>query len=829
MNKIIFLALFPAFAFAQDAATYRDKVQPFINDYCVSCHGPDRQKGDLRLDTLAPDFTKSLTASLWIEVRDNLNLGEMPPEDETQPSGEEVIAVSNWIAGELKAMQAIANSSGGRSLLRRLSRTEYTNTVEDLFDIEFEIGEGPQEILPPDGSIAGFNKVSKALLLDPSLMENYFDAARFVADRAIRVRPPRVRTHTGRYEFESIPDTMGIGYIAAQRAVEIVDNGAFLYRDQLRTGSHPRHPYNDQSIPILGKYKIRVRAGAKKAVDSDKPIFMETKWRTQSKRFRVDAPIDEPAIYEWTETFDSRVQHEFQVLFVDGPQFSSTDIDSGSHRGELERFGREGNTRDSLRVWQQGAAEGNYTVFQQDTPTDASRDLTKLAKLFVDYLEIEGPLQEPYPPASMTVIFPDGVENSEARDIFARLMPRAFRRPVTDEEIAAQLEIVSAELDLGKPFHEAIKTGIIAMLCSPDFLLLLEPAEDERRQLTDFELATRLSYFLWSSTPDATLIDSAAAGDLRGSLDDQINRMLADPRAEALVEDFAAQWLRIDEFDQFAPDEGIYGETYYKPEFAQIGVDLEEEARAFFREILHKNESVLNFLDSDWTMANEKLAAFYDFDPVSGEEFRRVSIPADSPRGGIVGMAGFHKWGADGNRTKPVERGKYILGVLFNDPPDPPPPNAGEVEPNIQGERLTVRERLLRHQEVEACAGCHRTIDPYGLALENFNAVGLWREFQDGEDRYFWRNNQKPIVAEGTLPNGNGYNDYESFKTLLVDQGDRLRRGLAEKFFVYALGRTIEPTDDATLSAIVEKMKTGDDSIADIIRAIANSEAFLTK
>ena len=289
------------------------------------------------------------------------------------------------------------------------------------------------------------------------------------------------------------------------------------------------------------------------------------------------------------------------------------------------------------------------------------------------------------------------------------------------------------------------------------------------------------------------------------------------------------QWLHIDEFDKFKPDEGIYKKSYYAPQFGGIAADMEEEARAFFREILRNNESVLNFLDSEWIMANERLARYYGIAGVEGEAFRRVSLPAASPRGGILGMAGFHKWGADGARTKPVERGKYLLGVLFNDPPDPPPPNAGEVEPNVQGERLTVRERLLRHQEVEACAGCHRTIDPYGLAMENFNVVGLWRDVQDGEQQHFWTWNPPPVIVEGTMPNGKKYANFAEFKELLTSQTARFERGLAEKLFIYALGRTLEPSDDGVLADIVSQTAEQGHSMSAMIKAIVRTEAFRTK
>ena len=831
LRPFLLALLLPALAFA-DFAT---QVQPFIKQHCVECHGPDKQKGRLRLDTLSDDFSDSHTAATWIEVRDNLNLGEMPPEDEPRPPGDGVIAVAQWIAGQLKAMQAQANSTGGKVLLRRMTRTEYTNTVRDLLHISFVEGEGPADILPPDGKIGGFDKVSKALLLDPSLMENYLQAARWVADRAIVTRPPRVRSITDRFEFEDIPNT-AVAYQSGERQLDVVENGVNLYQGGARTAGYPRHPYSQDQVPIIGKYTYRVRAGAFQG-DAGKPVFMEIHRRNIKKRFEVKASIENPQVYEFTTTVDPTESGEWQVSIVNGTQMSQLNMDSGNTRTATDKMVLAGDAREAIRIRSQLRAEGLFTDFQVNQPSEASRDKSKLPRLFIDYFEIEGPLQEDFPPASTRLLYPNGHDNTDSHTLeaaeasFKRLMARAFRRRITRSELQATMDIVKAELDLGGTFHDAMKIGLVSVLASPDFIFIIEPSDGNRRPLNNFELASRLSYFLWSSMPDNALYRQAVASKLSDPavLEAEVERMLADPKSEALVADFANQWLHIDEFDKFKPDEGIYKQSYYAPRFGGIARDMEEEARAFFREIMRKDASVLNFLNSDWIMANEKLATYYGIEGVEGEAFRRVSLPTDSPRGGIIGMAGFHKWGADGARTKPVERGKYLLSVLFNDPPDPPPPNAGEVEPNVQGERLTVRERLLRHQEVEACAGCHKTIDPYGLAMENFNVVGLWRDVQDGEQQHFWTWNPPPVIASGTLPNGKAFADFAEFKELLTSQTARFERGLAEKMYIYALARTLEPSDDAVLADIVTRMGQEGHSMSSLIKGIVRSEAFGTK
>ncbi|MEZ6122161.1 MAG: DUF1592 domain-containing protein [Planctomycetaceae bacterium] len=393
------------------------------------------------------------------------------------------------------------------------------------------------------------------------------------------------------------------------------------------------------------------------------------------------------------------------------------------------------------------------------------------------------------------------------------------------------MNVVADELQHDRSFPEAVRTGLIAVLCSPSFLLVHEPTVDgvaERRPLNDFEVATRLSLFLWSSIPDDELRSAAEQGRLHGpeQLQQQVRRMLADRKAVALVEGFAAQWLKADEFDRFTVDRNLYRD-FYRTENSGLNAAINAEPLEFFRELMRTDGSLLAFLDSDWTMANEVLARYYGIYGVSGTDFRRVRLPAETHRGGLSTMAAVHKRGSDGNRTKPVERGKYLLDVLFNDPPKPPPANVGEVEPNVQGENLTVRQRLDQHRTIAACATCHRRIDPYGLALENFSVVGLWRTKQDGE-RPWWPDSAV-IDSSGVLPDGTEFKTIEAFRAALADQSDRFLRGFSEKMFTYALGRVVEPSDRSTVDQLVAAMKQNGHSLTSLVEAIVQTNEFLTK
>ena len=656
-----------------------------------------------------------------------------------------------------------------------------------------------------------------------------------------------------RFEFEDTPDS-AMSYIVEGRHADLTGDGMFLYQSNARTFARLLHPFNDKQTPVDGEYIVRVRAGARPGSDG-KPVYMDIKKGANGLlgRLLVDAPIDQPKVYEARAVLSAALGGELGVGIVDGARFTDPNFVGMFLGSTADKEFQAGNRKKASQLRARARAEGVYSVnYHRSQFTKDALDLSKLPKLFVDYVELEGPLSGRWPPESRKQIYdalgssqPEPGEEYEpanaadsvaaARKIIASFLPNAFRRPVSKAEIDGVVGVFEEEVRNARSFEEALKTSLVAMLCSPDFLYLFEPASPdtpaEQRRLTDTELASRLSYFLWSSMPDKELAQQAASGRLRQAdvLTAQVDRMIRDPKSDALVEDFAAQWLKIAEFDRFEPDKRIFPD-YYANRFTGIGDEMRHEPLAFFRELLRNDESVLNFLDSDWTMANEKLAGWYGISGVQGKEFRRVSFPADSPRGGLIAMAGVAKWGSDGNRTKPVERGKYILDVLFNDPPPPPPPNAGEVEPNLAGQILTVRERLEKHRHVSSCRNCHRRIDPYGLALENFNVIGQWRDQLDGEKPLReWGNNRPDIECEGTLPNGTEYSSFAEFKQSLVAQSDRFERALAEKLLIYALGRTLEPSDRSVVLGLVEQMQKNDHTLRSVIHGIVKTEAFGTK
>ena len=846
MKKSLFSFCVIPWLFTLGYADYSvDDVQGFLAQYCVECHGPDKQKGKLRLDNLAVNFDSPDNAQTWVEVMDNLNLEEMPPEDAKKPDGAQRLAVTRWIAKELRAAEERAVGAGGRAQMRRLNRREFSNTIRDLLHMEYLPEEDPAELLPPDATFDGFDKVGSALMLDSSLLSNYYQAAREVAQRAIVDGPPEYPTNLAHFEMEDMAKPgSGFSYVCHGTTV-CGEHDVTLLVGNTRTMRGLLYPGTEQMFPVKGMYTIRVRASADQG-EFEEPVRMFVE-RQQDRRGRimeveVTATREAPEVYEVTLPMVSlaessgvymkvgivngakrvqmrQLQQPEKAFAVGMPGFFSFDK-------KMKEFSSQGDHASALRLAARKKSEG-WTA--SGRPGLGLLEPSHFRKLYVDWIEIEGPLYEQWPPKSHKALFFKYEDTRKdigyAREMFERFLPRAFRRPVKQEEVNGVVTLIEKELKQGLPYNDAIRLGLTYVLTSPSFLYISEPDLSEKgRLLDDYELASRLSYFLWSSMPDAQLMDLAQSAKLKDPkiLKQEVARMLADKKAESLVSGFAAQWLKTEEFLEFTPDQKIY--RGFDPNLRH---EMVKETLAFFEEVLRNQLSVLNFIDSDFLMLNEPLAKFYGIQGVKGEHFRKVKLPAHSRRGGLLGQAGMHIRGSDGIRTKPVNRGVYVREVLFNDPPAPPPPNAGEVEPNIEGKRLTIRDRLLQHQQIEACASCHRGIDPYGLALENFDATGAWRDQQNGED--FHERNAPPIVVSGKLPNGKAFENFQDFKALLIDQKDRFRRALSEKLFLYALGRPARAADRTDINFVAQTLAENGDTFEAAIQALVKTKAFQSK
>ena len=832
----------PAADPAPDRAAFRTTVAPFIKAHCAKCHGAPRQKDQkgrtgkkdqVRLDDLDGDLIHGKDRKTWSDVAERLAAGEMPPKSEARPPASGVRQVLDWIARETKKAENQQASGPSPAVgLRRLNRAEYANTLADLLHVRFPFGDGPLDVLPPDGSAHGFDKVGSALTIDPSLLGQYVTMARRVADAAIVSGPPPVPSRRRRFELEETARSDAIGYQCREPHVVCRPHDVVLMDKSLRTWDYLRlDPTKALSVPANGEYTLRVRMSADLGARGE-PLVVQLLWP------------GETVIAEWTLTREDTRPRIFEVTLpiktagkdLDGPSIqlvNGTSFFLFNHRalafqGEADRASAAGELEKAQKLLGLAKAEG---AASPERPNPAARDRTRLPKLMIDWIELEGPHVGAWPPLSHREVFfegPSAVKDlAYARRIFQRLLFRAYRRPVTPTDVDAATREVERELAAGETFEEAMKVGLAYVLASPKFLYLVESSvTGAPRALDDFELASRLSYFLWSSMPDGELFDLASAHRLRapGVLEAQVRRMLRDDRARGLVEGFAGSWLQASKFAGIQPNRQIYPEWDGALEAA-----VKREPLAFFAEVVRGDLSILNFLDSDFAMLNERLARHYGIPGVAGPQLRRVALPADSHRGGLLGQAGILSIGSDGTRTLPVRRAAWVLDALYDSPPPPPPPNVREVEPNLDGRQLTVRQRLLAHQKVESCAACHRKIDAYGLGLESYDAVGAWRTRQNGEEFGPAGDKAPPIDSSGTLPDGRSFRTTAELRALVRADRARFCRAFARKMLTYALGRAVEPSDARTLDALEAALREHDYRISALVTAIVESAPFGSK
>ena len=682
----------------------------------------------------------------------------------------------------------------GRVALRRLNRVEYENTVRDLLGVQIDL----KELLPPDPTASGFDNNAEALHTSSFLLERYLEAA----DTALAVavangpRPPLVKK---RYTLKD------------ERLVKTTTENVYLSRDD-ELVMFSASPWNAITVgqfypPDRGRYRIRISASGYQS--GDKPVT-----------YRVDAgPMLMGTKNHLVDYFDVRAGEPSVVEFVDH-------FEARSH----------------IRISPYGLANA-----QSVTKTGAEKYAGP--GLAVQWVEVEGPLYDTWPHESHRRIFgelerkPAPVFNnstrvevvsknaeSDADRIVRAFARRAFRRTVTDADVKPFVELVKRELAEGRSFEQAVRVGLAAVMVSPDFLFLRE----KPGTLDGFALASRLSYFLWSTMPDEELLALAEQGRLAqpDTLRTQVERMLRHPKAAAFTENFVGQWLGLRDIDFTSPDPRLY------PEFDDLLKEaMLREAHLFFDEVLKHDLSLTNFVASDFTLLNERLARHYGIPGVDGLRFRKVSLPPGSHRGGVLTMAVVLKVTANGTSTSPVTRGAWVLDRILGTPPSPPPSGVAAVEPDIRG-ATTIREQLAKHRSTPGCVGCHAKIDPPGFALESFDVIGGWRE------AYRSVGNGKPVTIDGrrmpyaegkkvdpadVLPDGRKFQDIDEYKQLLLADKDKLARGLAVQLLTYATGAPPQSDEKPEVDAVVRKAREKGYGFRALVHEIVRSKVFQTK
>ena len=837
------------------ADTYHDTVAPFLEEYCIQCHGPEKQKGDRRYDNLKSDFLDKDALILWQDIADLLNLGDMPPEEETQPSPDDRQAVINWITDELTIAYEHHKSSDRKTVLRRLNRYEYNRTVRDLLHLQPLLID-PTESFPPDETEENFNNIGSALITSDFLLQGYLDAAESYIEQATRQGPePEVQS----YQFPAPFYTAGNRWDGKDVAGEFqhirkntTDQDGFLWLEKL-----------EQGVPESGYYKLRFKAqainreypyperivGTRKSeplrvdVIAGSREYGELESRTSSDRKVADFIIAD----ESSEWYESRIWLDkgFQprLTFPNGPnrvkpirktlvrnypdhfqEFIHNWTIPGDglypypiEEAEARRIEAEAQKIATV-VGRVLDTQGTSNKFNRRDGWAAFYRGYEGPRIRVFEIELEGPYFEDWPTPSYRALFGDKEPTMEnARPILERFADAAFRRPADDAKIDVLHELVLSSHQSGKSAFESLKIGFRAILCSPDFIYLQEP----EGRLDDYALASRLSYFLWSTQPDQTLRELAKAGALSRPdvLKAQVLRMLDDKRSQAFTEQFTSRWLELYKIGTMPPSDKEFMSYYVDG----LEGSMKRETQTFFRYILENNLPISSFLDSDFTFVDGGLARLYGINGVTGPAMQKVSLASFPQRGGLLGQASILTASANGIDTSPIIRGIWILDNILGAPPAPPPPDVEPLEPDIRGS-TTIRDQLDKHRELEACYECHRKIDPLGFALENFDPIGGWR------DHYPRGNSKGPLIdASGQLPNGDQFSDIKAFKSVLANRQEQFAHCLTEKLLAYSMGRTIEFTDRPEVDHLVEQLSDSGSGLRDLVIQITQSEAFLTK
>jgi len=784
-----------------------DPLPSFLARYCVDCHGAKTQKADRRFDRLATDVGEPEQAELLQEVLDQLNLGAMPPEDADQPGEAEIKRMVAHLTVVMAKAKESMRGNAGKVVLRRLNRHEYRNTIRDLFHLTM-VDFDPTTTFPVDDATDGFDNVGEGLVTSDYLLRNYLDAARQVADKVIRPGPkPELLHYRSDNAADNEPQILNGVRIDKEGRKEA---GRLFIKFRQPLGL--RQLDKRRGVPADGEYVIRLSAEAIRRISRYKDEDLRY---NSAEPMRLSISIDSSAlggtahriIGEYVIPDSEVVQIEHRVWLEKG--FTFHVHWANGPNGSFKRI-----LRKVLPKYNQDAL---YPIRNPPEMYVGSGP-----ELQVMSLEIEGPFYDHWPVAGFARFFPDppnrpGIDYLDQS--LLRLADVAYRRPVHQDEVEPYLQLARNHYQQKGDFWEAAKLGVRAILTSPNFLYLAEPqsADAGHSGVSDHELATRLSYFLWSSMPDDDLRGSADRGELSDPevLRNQVERMLSHPRATAFVNNFAGQWLGLRKLGEMPPDPET-NRAYYEDNLEDA---MREETRRFFRYLLEQNRRLSEFIDADYTFLNAALARHYGIPGVAGDHFRKVVVGKASHRGGLLGHASVLTATSNGVESQPVVRGVWILENLLGTPPNPPPPDIEPLEPDTRGVS-TIRQLMEKHRNNPTCYECHRKIDPLGLAMENFDHVGLWR------DRYAKR---LPVDASAELSDGTHINGPEGIKNFLLQEPERFTRCLTEKLMVYALGRRLSFADRDDVDRITQATLKRDLGFRELVQHVVASEAFQSK
>jgi hypothetical protein len=854
-------------------------LKAFLRQYCSECHDAESKKGGLDLAVLKPDFADAPTFAKWVRIFDRVHAGEMPPPKKTQPPAAERDSALKGLSADLNAADVRRQRELGRVALRRLNRSEYENTLRDLFGMP---GLAVKELLPEDGRSDGFDKVSDALEISAVQMRKYLEVADLVLDEAIAHEAKPVVYRCRERLVGGLAHFFETSFPIIDRKKVDLD----LW-DQMKAAKLPLREQHLESMQSLG-YISNERESFHPEVGAFSPIH--------SGMYRIKTSVWS-FYYKPGEILPAE-RMQSVALLASGRLLTHFDAPSLEPR------------QHELVVWLNAGEKLSLNAANLWI-TFPSLKKFEGPGVAMDWMDIEGPLNETWPPLSHCRLFgelplkrvpnfdnkgapvPEGAKNpgkpgphprqpapvarhpgarpshkdgdefnpkriaiwtvesqhpeQDAARLLADFLPRAFRRPVAATEVAEYVKIARERIAAGDFFESAMRAAYRVALCSPDFLFLNETAgtggPNDPALLDPYALACRLSYFLWNSMPDEELTALAAKKQLSVKvIQEQVNRMLADQRSERFIEDFTDQWLDLRNINFTSPDGRLY------PEFRHDLRDaIVSETRAYFREMLNKDLGAAHVIDSDFVMINQRLAEHYGISGVVGSAIRRVPVPPGNPRGGFITQGAVLKLTANGTVSSPVTRGVWIMDRILGKRPAPPPPDIPAVDPDTRG-ATTLREQLDKHRNNASCAGCHAKMDPPGFALENFDVIGGWRtryrhigetgdppdvaQFINAPAAKKFENHFRyglPVDAAGTTVDGKPFKDIHEFKRILLTEQESVARNFVQRVILYATGAPVSFADRAEVERILDASRQSRFGFRTILNQVTQSPAFLHK
>jgi len=776
-------------------------LKKFFVSYCNDCHSGGASEGGLSLDKLGADLSDTATFARWERIFDRVSDGEMPPKDEIQPTGVHRSEFNRILGASLKQ----AHATNKATVLRRLNRREYQNTLNDLFGTSLDL----ESMLPADARSHEFDNVGETLGVSMTHLQRYIEAAGIVFDDAVAktTNAPEPRLIHCHYRESEVERALG-------KTVKRLDDGALVrFSANGLSGGHLR----EGGTPRPGKYRVRVTGYA---YQTDKPVVVNvsgTSYKAGSEQPLLGFyafPPGKAKTIEFVTWIDQKYMLRINPYGISDPdERKRTDVNTYKGPG----FALLSATMEGPLVGE-FPSRGHRLVFDgiQRIEIEPRNPNDKKKPWYKPKFEIEST-----------------DETADAKRSLNRVALYAFRRAVQDNDVLPYIELFSNERKKGESFESALRTAVVAILSSPSFLYLNEPSG----LLDDFALANRLAYFLTRSAPDRTLLSLAYNKQLTqkpGVLHEQARRLMAGAKFHRFLTDFSDAWLNLREIDFTVPDRKLF------PEYdAFLHDSIRKETEGFLKELIVSNLPVSNVVKSNFAMLNSRLASHYGIDSVDGVEIRKVPLPPDSGRGGFLSQASILKVTANGTNTSPVVRGVWVMERIFGETPPPPPPGIPGVEPDIRG-ASTLRELLDKHRNSSSCQSCHQNIDPPGFALEQFNPIGGFRErFRTtgaGEKvtatvrgRNAAYRLGAPVDASGQLATGESFAGFRELRDILAKDEARLARTLATKLLTFATGREMGFSDRAEIARIVKKSAEQQYRIQDLLHLVISSQIFKEK